>query len=93
MIKNLSIFILLKKDEGVAPEEQQIPRGKTYEEWKAEINQKSVEAVQFKTRQAGEGVDEKIYQKLVPLKMDKAAAEVVRKQEDVQDEIAQHVQK
>nr|CAD2134819.1 unnamed protein product [Meloidogyne enterolobii] len=79
-----------KKNEDVAPEEQ-VPRGKTYEEWKAELNQKSLEAVQFKTRQAGEGADEKIYQKLVPLKKDKKSAEGGKKQED--DEIAQHKEK
>uniref|UniRef100_A0A1I8BJE5 HABP4_PAI-RBP1 domain-containing protein n=1 Tax=Meloidogyne hapla TaxID=6305 RepID=A0A1I8BJE5_MELHA len=80
-----------KKDNDVTPEEQQIPRGKTYEEWKAELNQKSGGVVQFKTRQAGEGVDEKIYQKLVPLKMDKKPEEGGKKQED--DEIAQHKEK
>jgi hypothetical protein len=83
-----------EKQDDVVPEEQQVPRGKTYEEWKAEMNKKSVEAVQFKTRQAGEGVDEKIYQKLVPLKMDKkAVVEAIKKQEEFQDEITQHKEK
>ncbi|KAF7634399.1 HABP4_PAI-RBP1 domain-containing protein, partial [Meloidogyne graminicola] len=77
-----------KKEEGI--EEPQLPRGKTYEEWKTE--QKAVEAAQFKTRQAGEGADENIYQKLVPLKIDKTVTDA-NKQDDIQDEFYQNQHK
>lgn len=78
-------LLFLKKEEGI--EEPQLPRGKTYEEWKTE--QKAVEAAQFKTRQAGEGADENIYQKLVPLKIDKTVTDA-NKQDDIQDEFYQN---
>ena len=65
-----------------------VPRGKTYEEYKAELTQKQIEAVQFNTRKPGEGGDEKIYQKLVPLKKPENTK---GKSEDVHEETAQHV--
>lgn len=68
-----------------------VPRGKTYEEYKAELTQKQIEAVQFNTRKPGEGGDQKIYQKLVPLK--KPENTKGGKSEDVHEETTQHVLK
>lgn len=66
---------------------EQQPREKIYEEWKAEQQQKNTEKVNFNTRKPGEGADQKIYQKLVPIKQqpDKKTG-----QEEF-DEATQHV--
>lgn len=79
-----------KKEEG--ENEEQAPRGKTYEEWKAEMGQKNAAAeIQFNTRKPGEGADQKIYQKLVPLK--KEDKKVDKSEEAQQEENIQHKEK
>lgn len=72
-------------------ETEQPPREKTYEEWKIEQQQKKeAEQIHFNTRKAGEGGDQKIYQKLIPIKKpDKKTNQL----EDDVDESAQHVRR
>uniref|UniRef100_A0A183BT05 HABP4_PAI-RBP1 domain-containing protein n=1 Tax=Globodera pallida TaxID=36090 RepID=A0A183BT05_GLOPA len=77
-----------KTEEKTETEVDQTLREKTYEEWKSE--QKNAEQIHFNIRKPGEGDDQKLYQKLIPMKNQNAKGP---KLEEEIDESAQHKEK
>uniref|UniRef100_A0A914HX36 Hyaluronan/mRNA-binding protein domain-containing protein n=1 Tax=Globodera rostochiensis TaxID=31243 RepID=A0A914HX36_GLORO len=76
------------KETNTETEVDQTLREKTYEEWKSE--QKNAEQIHFNIRKPGEGDDQKLYQKLIPMKNQNAKGP---KLEEEIDESAQHKEK